>query len=78
MHRAFEQDGHPTVRVDERDEVHAQEAGPGDVLLLKGHGWPGNEGGGAVHKSPDLSDNCGCCDDEADRLVLTIDRAEWD
>jgi len=34
-----------------------------DVGLFKGDVWPGNEGGGAVHRSPAA----------APRLLLTID-----
>jgi hypothetical protein len=40
----------------------------GDVALLKGEGWEGNEGGGLVHCSPHASK-------EAPRLVLTLDFA---
>jgi len=38
----------------------------GDVALLKGDLWEGNEGAGLVHRSPDITDN-------ACRLLLTID-----
>lgn len=41
-------------------------ATPGDVLLLKGESWPGNEGLGVVHRSPALSEG-------QKRLVLTLD-----
>ena len=44
------------------------EAGPGDVLLLKGSGWPGRQGRGAVHRSPPG----GCCEDDV-RLVYKLD-----
>ena len=40
----------------------------GDVALLKGEAWEGNEGRGLVHRSPEASDN-------ARRLVLTLDFA---
>tara|TARA_B110000027_G_C16047177_1_gene268264 strand:+ start:198 stop:872 length:675 start_codon:yes stop_codon:yes gene_type:complete len=38
----------------------------GDVALLKGEGWEGNEGAGLVHRSPSLSAGEG-------RLLLTLD-----
>jgi len=38
----------------------------GEVALLKGDLWDGNEGGGLVHRSPDLST-------ETRRLLLTLD-----
>jgi hypothetical protein len=41
-------------------------ASPGDVVLLKGEGWPGNAGMGAVHRSPPVLPG-------APRLVLTLD-----
>ncbi|KAF5842121.1 hypothetical protein DUNSADRAFT_9080 [Dunaliella salina] len=79
--RSIEEDGHPRVSVSQREERHAQEAQPGDVLLLKGHAWPGNMVCGVVHKSPIL-DNCGCGAEhevqEVTRLVLSIDTAtDW-
>lgn len=40
----------------------------GDVALLKGESWEGNEGRGLVHRSPNASDT-------ARRLVLTLDFA---
>ncbi len=40
----------------------------GDVALLKGEAWEGNEGRGLVHRSPQAADN-------ARRLVLTLDFA---
>lgn len=40
--------------------------GCGDVALLKGEAWIGNEGGGLVHRSPNL-------DNQTKRLVLTLD-----
>lgn len=45
---------------------HALHAG--DVALLKGESWEGNEGRGLVHRSPSASD-------VARRLVLTLDFA---
>lgn len=43
--------------------MHAQQ---GDVLLLKGDAWPGNEGKGAVHRSPwNMA--------QESRLLLTLD-----
>ncbi|AKT38986.1 DUF1826 domain-containing protein [Chondromyces crocatus] len=38
----------------------------GDVILLKGEAWPGHEGRGAVHRSPD-------CSARSPRLVMTLD-----
>ena len=38
----------------------------GDVALLKGEGWIGNEGHGAVHRSPGVPPDTG-------RVVLTLD-----
>lgn len=35
-----------------RDPAQVGHARPGDVVMLKGHTWPGNEGHGAVHRSP--------------------------
>ncbi len=32
--------GEPTVSVVSVDDTHAHQTGPGDLLLLKGHGWP--------------------------------------
>lgn len=43
-----------------------QQLGQGDVGLLKGELWHGNEGAGLVHRSPDLSDG-------KRRLLLTLD-----
>jgi hypothetical protein len=40
----------------------------GDVALLKGEGWKGNEGAGLVHRSPALIDG-------EQRLLLTLDIA---
>ena len=38
------------------------------MLLLKGSGWPGRQGRGAVHRSPPG----GCCEDDV-RLVYKLD-----
>lgn len=40
--------------------------GQGDVALLKGERWVGNEGAGLIHRSPSLSN-------ETRRLLLTLD-----
>lgn len=45
-----------------------QKVNPGDVVLLKGEGWYGNEGLGAVHRSPVVSKG-------EKRLVVTLDFA---
>lgn len=44
--------------------IHA--AGGGDIVLLKGERWPGNQGQGAVHRSPAAGAT-------NPRLVLTLD-----
>lgn len=49
-----------------RPGASVRRAGVGDVVLLKGEAWPGNEGRGAVHRSPAASAT-------TPRLVLTID-----
>jgi hypothetical protein len=49
-----------------RRGASVRRAGIGDVVLLKGEAWPGNEGRGAVHRSPAASPS-------TPRLVLTID-----
>lgn len=46
--------------------AHIQRAKEGDVLLLKGERWEGNEGFGIVHRSPNINAN-------DKRLVLTLD-----
>ena len=43
-----------------------QQLNAGDVSLLKGESWLGNEGGGLVHRSPQASN-------ENKRLVMTLD-----
>ncbi len=40
----------------------------GDIVLLKGEGWYGNEGLGAVHRSPAVKQG-------EKRVVLTMDFA---
>ena len=47
---------------------HIQQLCNGDVALLKGERWQGNEGGGLVHRSPAIEDDPG-------RLLLTLDFA---
>ena len=56
--------GAPNLEVRSRDAIQA--AGVGDVVLLKGEGWPGNEGRGAVHRSPFTTAS-------HPRLLLTLD-----
>ena len=41
---------------------------PGDLGLLKGESWEGNEGNGIVHRSPQVAPN-------EDRLIMTLDFA---
>lgn len=43
-----------------------QQLSPGDVALLKGELWEGNEAAGLVHRSPQL-------ENDARRLLLTLD-----
>lgn len=56
--------GAPSLTVHSRAAI--QTAGVGDVVLLKGEGWPGNEGRGAVHRSPFTTAS-------HPRLLLTLD-----
>jgi len=49
-----------------QNESHIQQLMQGDVALLKGEAWVGNEGKGLIHRSPQLHD-------QARRLILTID-----
>ena len=49
-----------------QNESHIQQLMQGDVALLKGEAWVGNEGKGLIHRSPQLYD-------QASRLILTID-----
>lgn len=48
------------------DIHHIQKANAGDVLLLKGERWEGNEGFGLVHRSPPVAAG-------EKRLLLTLD-----
>lgn len=61
--------GEGGVAVGPVDEAAGVQAGACDLLLLKGHGWPGNYGLGAVHKSPDV----GPGGRDGPRLLLTVD-----
>lgn len=47
-------------------DTNIQQIQPGDVALLKGSGWEGNENGGLVHRSPSHTSNLR-------RLLLTLD-----
>ena len=49
-----------------RSVADIQHLNQGDVALLKGELWDGNEGGGLIHRSPQLSG-------ETHRLLLTLD-----
>lgn len=49
-----------------QESAQVRRAETGDVVLLKGEGWPGNQGRGAVHRSPSASRS-------APRLVMTLD-----
>jgi hypothetical protein len=49
------------------DLRRVQKAAPGEWLLLKGEAWPGNEGRGAVHRSPTIANR------GLRRVVLKID-----
>ena len=49
-----------------QDSQHINKLSCGEVALLKGESWLGNEGGGLVHRSPSLSNN-------KKRLLLTMD-----
>ncbi len=48
------------------DEAHVQRLACGDVALLKGEKWLGNEGAGLVHRSPSPANG-------ERRLILTLD-----
>ncbi|RMP23381.1 hypothetical protein ALQ25_05360 [Pseudomonas coronafaciens pv. atropurpurea] len=48
------------------DAAIIQQVGSGDVALLKGERWHGNEGFGLIHRSPPLANN-------ERRLILTLD-----
>lgn len=58
------QPGHDESVLRQGAFVHAADSG--DIVLLKGERWPGNEGRGAVHRSPAASPT-------RPRLVLTLD-----
>lgn len=49
-----------------RPNTTIQQLAIGDVALMKGDGWEGNEGAGLVHRSPAV-------DERNKRLVLTLD-----
>jgi len=49
-----------------RNQTDICQLSTGDVALLKGESWLGNEGGGLVHRSPGLSN-------KKKRLLLTLD-----
>jgi hypothetical protein len=49
-----------------QDESDVQQLSQGDVDLLKGEAWVGNEGKGLIHRSPQLYE-------QSSRLILTID-----
>jgi hypothetical protein len=49
-----------------QDTGDIQRANPGEVLLLKGERWEGNEGAGLVHRSPGIPAG-------GRRLLLTLD-----
>ena len=55
-------------RVATRPEAAGKQLKLGDVALLKGEAWDGNEGRGLVHRSPAATKN-------TPRLVLTLDMA---
>ena len=59
-------DNQSGVYLNER-EIHSATAG--DVLLLKGHGWPGSPVPGIIHRSP-------LAEPGSPRLLLTLDFAE--
>jgi hypothetical protein len=50
-----------------RDGERLHRAQPGAVVLLKGEAWPGNEGNGAIHRSPAPDPGGGA------RVLLTLD-----
>ena len=43
-----------------------QQLHQGEVALLKGESWEGNQGAGLIHRSPNLID-------QTKRLILTLD-----
>ncbi|GBF95593.1 hypothetical protein Rsub_08574 [Raphidocelis subcapitata] len=68
--RAWSLDG--AVAVAGADEAGALQAEPCDVLYLKGNGFPGLWGMGAVHRSPEGASAA------APRLLLTVDDVQPD
>ncbi|RMO94174.1 hypothetical protein ALQ33_00466 [Pseudomonas syringae pv. philadelphi] len=54
------------VQAEPFDAADIQQIGSGDVALLKGERWHGNEGFGLIHRSPPLARN-------ERRLILTLD-----
>lgn len=66
---ALDEPAHCYIEANEailRDVSQVVHADVGDVVLLKGDRWPGNEGKAAVHRSPPVSER------KLRRLVLTI------
>ncbi|TVP53334.1 MAG: DUF1826 domain-containing protein [Halomonas sp.] len=59
---------HPNRPEIVRDEAAIQSMAAGDIALIKGSGWIGNEHHGLVHRSPALAEG-------EKRLLLTIDPA---
>ncbi|KAL3139461.1 hypothetical protein ABBQ38_003791 [Trebouxia sp. C0009 RCD-2024] len=59
---------HDTNGFGVKSERDTHQAGEWDIVVLKGNAFPGNEGYGAVHKSPAASE-------ESPRLLLTLDKA---
>lgn len=59
---------HKVRSVNPKDASQQQQLNVGEVALLKGEEWLGNEGRGLVHRSPPASNN-------SPRLVLTLDFA---
>ena len=51
------------------DQNDIQQLSVGDVTLLKGEGWEGNENAGLIHRSPELKQG-------KKRLLLTLDFSE--
>ncbi len=49
-----------------RNPNDIQQLKAGDIALLKGESWIGNEGAGLVHRSPNVTN-------ESKRLLLTLD-----
>lgn len=51
-----------------KSQEHIRQLNPGDVALIKGENWEGNEGKGLVHRSPELKES-------ENRPLLTMDLA---